>query len=100
MIEARKTTLQNVQMAISNKIPHGSYKDVLFHVGGVQRVQIERPHTGQQIHLVCPHEQTALTPGVDLPEEVERNDDRCREILFEKGLRGGFTMDRLLSKLA
>ena len=85
---------------LSNKIPHGSYKDVLLHVGVVQRVQIERPHPGQQIHPVCSHEPTGLVPGVDFPEDEERNDDGRREIVLEKDGGVGRRMDRLLSKSA
>ena len=86
--------------AISNNVPHRSYKDVLLYVGGIQRVQVERPHTGQQIHPMCSHEPTSLIPGPNLPENEERNDDRRREILLEKVLGAGTTTDGLSSKSA
>ena len=83
--------------AKSNDIPRRSYKDTLPPPGGrvLQWIQIERPHTRQQIHLVCLDEESALVPGVDLPEKVKRDDDRCGEIFLEEIGRVGRTAGRL-----
>lgn len=68
----------------SNNIPHRSYKHVIRFGHVIQRVQIERPHTRQQIHLVCTHEEPAFIPAIDFPEDEECNDDGHREIILKE----------------
>lgn len=53
-----------------------------------QWVQVECPHSSQQIHAVCPLE-TAMTrfvPFEYLPEGEEGDDDRCCKVCFEESL--------------
>lgn len=81
----------------SNDIPHRSYKDTLLPPRGrvLQRVQIEGSHAGQQIHLVCPDEESALIPGEDLPEDVKRDDNGRGEVILEESGGGGSRTDGL-----
>ena len=80
-----------------NDIPRGSVEDTLPPALGrvLQRIQIERSHARQEIHLVRLDEEPALVPGVDLPENVERDDDGRGEIFLEESRRGGRSADGL-----
>ena len=74
-----------------------SRKDALpsFLRRGVNRVQIKRPHTRQQIHLVRSDEEAGPVLGEDLPEGEEGDDDGRGEVILEEDRGIGFTMDRL-----
>ena len=76
---------------------HRSHKDTLppFARRLVYWIQIKRPHTRQQIHLVCSNEETALVLGHNLPEEIECDNDGPSEIFLEEGSRAGITTDGL-----
>ncbi len=63
----------------------------------IQRVQVERPHAGQEIHLVCPDKESASEFGHGFPEEIEGDDEGCGEVFLEESCRGtgGSSSDRL-----
>lgn len=80
-------------------IMHHTREDVLFPWPCViQRVQVERPHAGQQIHLGCLDEKSASELGDAFPKEVETDDDRSGEVFLEEclGTTRWVSADRLL----
>ena len=44
---------------------------------------------------MCPDEEPALIPRIDLPENVERDDDGCGEIVLEESSGARRAADRL-----
>lgn len=58
-------------------------------------VQVERPHTSQQIHCVCTDEPACSISGEDFPEDEEGDDDRCSEVFLEEVCGAGGTTDGL-----
>lgn len=81
----------------SNDIPCGSIEDTLPPVPGrvLQRIQIERSHARQQVHLMRLDEEAALISRVELPENVKPDDDGPGEIFLEESGRGGGSADGL-----
>ena len=63
----------------------------------LQRVQVERPHPRQQVHLRSLDEETALVSGEKLPEDEKRDHDDCGEVFFKESLcaTGGGAANRL-----
>ena len=79
---------------------NSSHKDVTLGRRSFQWVQVERSHSSQQIHVVCPLEcaSTRFVPFEYLPEGEEGDDDGCSKVAFEEGLgpAGGVAANRLL----
>ena len=62
----------------------------------LQRIEIECPHTRQQIHLALPDEEATLVPTEDLPEYEEGDHDGCGKVCLEEGLGVGASTGGLL----
>ena len=76
------------------------HKSIALGRGVFQWVQIERSHSSQEIHIVCPLEtaSTRFVPFEYLPEDEEGDDDGSSKVCLEEGLgtAGGVAANRLL----
>ena len=69
--------LTHPEFPILNNIMHHPRENTLFPRRDriLYRVEIERPHPRQEIHLRRFHEEAAFVPGEEFPEDEEGNHD-------------------------
>ena len=60
-----------------------------------QGVQVQSSHSGSQIHVVGFDIEAFPSSGVDLPDQIQSEDNGGRKVAFEEGFRVGFFVYRL-----